>query len=260
MKKSLTAFGVFAFCLVVFSEEPFREFTDKEGRKAKLRVVNCDPGRNSVTLEQERNHQRVKVPMNAFCEKDQEYFQTWYLSHKMMSDQNLKLSFSKKIINKRKEQIMGTITYYDNGITETRTEAIGFEKREKIAYCVDIENKVKTPIENARIEYVIYYEQETPQTSGSNLKRVTGKRKLSVLEQRKPVSFRTDVVELLEIKYTSSTQSFMNAESEVFGIRVRIYVKPSDDGEEIMREVKDPSSLSDEDYPWQYETKPSLSI
>ncbi len=230
-------------CLVAHAEDEYRSFTDAQGRSIRLRVTACDLSRDSVTVQKE-NRQRVTVKISGFSAEDQAYIKEWHMANELLSERNLKIVCDDTVVFSRKEDIKGT--EYSGGtydLTPT-TVVVGYKKYEETACRVSMENKGSVPIENARIEYRLYYEQD-------RMRVLKGEMNAPVLGTRKKVELLTKSVEIIKCSGKTSVTS-----GEIIGFRMRVYVKlPS--GKEAIREYQHPTSLSASKYSWDLQDESS---
>ena len=265
IKKQNILAGVLAgiFCLAAAADDDMRVFTDRQGRAIFLKVIKCDIARDEVTVERE-DGRRLTVNISGFSDSDQAYVKEWFLSNELVSERNLKIACDDETVEKRKEEITQTTIYTDTDITEETV--IGYKRYEVIAYNITLENRTADPIANARLEYKIYYEQSERGIDVVPVKSVLADTaEVPVLESKKPVKIQTKTVEIFEEDRPNSTTttssssgssrstSIEPAEGEVIGIRGRLIIKLAS-GKEVVREFCDPSSLSDEKYPWNMES------
>lgn len=256
MKRSIV---IMLLCsLFVGAEEEYREFTDQAGRIARLMVTGCDLQRNEVTVESE-DHRRITVSITGFSEADQAYIREWYMAHELISARNLLIECDETLVRTRREDVMGLERVGSSRSDETEYTMLGHKRYEEIAYKIDFENRNDSPIQNIRLEYIIYYEQSergfVPRPQQVALK---GKMELPDLEPKKEVEILTDTFEIytddLSTRATVNglivrSGQLKNADAEVHGMRARLYIKlPS--GKEGIREFYHPPLLSEERFPW----------
>ena len=217
---------------------------DTQGRAIMLKVIKCDPQHDSVTVEREEG-QRLTVKISGFSKADQTYIQEWYKANELIDQKNLKISFD-DVTARREEEIAG---HTSDGYGGSWDEKIGIKKYETVSYKITFENKSAYPVQNARLEYKVYYEQADRREKDPTQKILSKSSDLSVIYPKKKIFFTTEGVEILNEKKTASYYSFIPAEGDVHGIRCRLIVKLSED-KEIVREFSYPSSLSEKKYPW----------
>ncbi len=249
MKRGLLLLVFAAVCLCSYANDGFRVFTDEQGRAIMLKVVKCDLKHNSVTVERE-DGRRLTVKLDAFSKSDQDYVSDWYKANELIDERNLKIEVDKEVVGRREEEIEGTITYMSSGIQET--EKAGEMQFEDIAYTITFYNKSAFPIQNAMLEYKIYYEQSSRGLKNPEQEIFSQESKLSDVLPGKKVNFTTESVEILNERFSGSYNyvgSGNPAEGEVHGIRGRLIVTVSED-KTVEREFSYPRGLSEKKYPW----------
>lgn len=237
---------VAASCLCASGREGFRVFTDSKGRAILLRIVKCDIKHDSVTVERE-DEKRLTVKISGFSKSDQDYIKEWFKANELISEKNLRISFDKEVVGRREEEIRGTTYYVDSGIQEENKA--GEIEYEDIAYMITFHNKSPFPLENARLEYRIYYEQSRSGQKDPKQMVLSKESTLRTVLPNKKVTFQTASVEIKEAKYYGDYTTRKPADGDVHGIRCRLTVKLSED-KTIVREFCYPRGLSDKKYTW----------
>ena len=259
-------FGV--LCLGAQATDEFHMFTDTQGRTIELKLINFDSEHGRISVERQDGH-RLTVSISNFCKADHDYVQQWFMANELLSEGNLKIGCDDKVVSRRKETVTGMQASSTGG--QLKEVEIGEKKYEKIAYEILFENKTLQPIENARMEYRIYYEQtERGVDQDAEQKVFQGETGLALLAPRSSSDFMTEAVEIfndnlsavnvitLDEKGNESSGALEEGEGEIHGIRGRLIV-PLASGENLVREFHHPSSLSEKKYPWD-QPEPSLGI
>ncbi|MBN2163255.1 MAG: hypothetical protein JXR25_11700 [Pontiellaceae bacterium] len=201
------------------NEKSFRVFMDGQGRAIMLRVVKCDLQHDEVTVERE-DERRLTVRISSFSKSDQEYIKEWFLANELIEERNLPISINKKTSAKD-------------------------ASHETTSFLITLENKTKQSIKNARIRYIIYYEQSERYDDAPTQKELSKEAFMKEIPAGEITSLTTSGVEV----YTESATISKRAEGDVHGIRCRLIVRLSDD-KEIYREFTYPRGLSDKKFPW----------
>lgn len=262
MRRYATICALAALCLVLRADEAYREFTDRQGRTAKLLITACDWSRGRVTVEGE-DRRRTTVDIAGFSGSDQAYIREWYMANDMISDRNLEIECDDTQVGKRRVEVIGyervdtdSSDPYDY---ELERSLVGYKHYEQVAFKVAFENGTDEPIRDARLEYIIFYEQAergfAPRVEQMSLAGSTNlpTTEVEVLTRAAEV-YRDDLSTAVGsidgiTGLLITSRGLRNAEGEVHGIRARFYVKlPS--GKEAMRAFHHPPSLSEKDYPW----------
>lgn len=106
-----------------------------------------------------------------------------------------------------------------------------------------------------RLEYKIYYEQsETGPSPEVEQEIMKGSTRVADLENGKKTTVKTRAVELYKEEQSESgniinSDILIGGKGEVHGMRARLYVTLPD-GKEVYREFSEPSSLSNDRFPW----------
>jgi hypothetical protein len=259
-------FGI--LCLGAQAADEFHMFTDTQGRTIELKLIKFDSEHGRISVER-KDGRRLTVNLDNFCEADHDYVQQWFIANELLSERNLKIGCDDKVVSKRKETVTGMQA--SSSGSQLKEVEIGEKKYEKIAYEITFENKTSEPIENARLEYRIYYEQtERGVDQDSEQKVFRGETVLALLAPGSSSEFMTEAVEIfndnlsalnvitLDEKGNESSGALEEGEGEIHGIRGRLIV-PLASGENLIREFHHPSSLSEKQYPWD-PSEPSLGI
>lgn len=234
------------------AETKYREFESADGKVIRGCIKAYDPAKKMVTIERD-NRRTTKVPITIFSEADQAYILEWETAKGFLSEQLLKISCKKKRGERRKEKQVEDVPTVGGGSEEIQLNEITFEK---FAYEIQLQNMGKSPLDNMRAVYIIYYEQsdmalnKKPEVIQRYLRNSLS---IPSLDSRQKVVLTTDEVEIHEDNVNSVDWSdgsvYVGGDGDIHGIRVRLYMKTAS-GKEIMREIAYPEKLSDEKFRW----------
>jgi len=268
MRRRISGLLCSALCFGSWAADEFHMFTDTQGRTIELKLINFDSEHSMMSVERQDGH-RSTVSISNFCKADHDYVQQWFMANELLSEGNLKIGCDDKVVSRRKETVTGMQA--SSAGSQLKEIEIGEKKYEQIAYEISFENKTLQPIENARMEYRIYYEQtERGVDQDAEQKVFQGETDLALLAPRSSNEFMTEAVEIfndnlsavnvitLDEKGNESSGALEEGEGEIHGIRGRLIV-PLASGESLVREFHHPSSLSEKKYPWD-QSEPSLGI
>jgi hypothetical protein len=203
-----------------------RIFTDSQGRAIEAELLQFEESSQTVTIKRKGSRQSMRVQLNIFSKKDQDYILEWGRL------QALHDSRFEAVISKSSDKD-GRLTSGTGASTDTYTDH---------QFNIRFENGTKNNLEDLTLEYVIFYEQEhytdrasqkTEMKDGAFYK----KEKIS-LPAREDVEFSTDTIKLREWKtYYQAAIS-----SDIHGIRIRLTMT-LDSGQTTVREFCYPSGL-----------------
>jgi hypothetical protein len=229
--------------------DEYRTFTAPDGKTVNAQIIAVRNGQ--VELKRE-NGRLVKVSPTVFIEEDQQYIREWSDLQGFMSDAMLRTDCAEKILETWKDEVWKDVPY-ENGVTEN--ELMKEIKYKRIAYNITLENRGSEPLENVRMEYVIYYEQSQEGWETPVVKQMTfsGKSSIDPVPVRKKTEITTESVvvyqDYIDQKNWVSGRIRTGGEGQVHGIRIRLFMT-TDEGKEFMREMAFPDSLSEVDFPW----------
>jgi len=249
----IIALVIMSVSICVDARSPYREFTDQQGRKIKARVLDYDEKSDIVRIQRE-DGKTLRVPTSIFSLKDQVYIHDWEYINGFESDQKLRITCEKKVIEKWKKEDWRDIRY-DTGDVER--ELVKTTKYEKTAFVLNFHNTTKLLYENIKVAYVIYYEQseggwKDKGTFPMVLKSKYGEIEIKMLIAKSKRSLVTEPVVIYieedgDIEWDSDP---ILAKGKVIGMRARIFLTTAN-GIQLMREISYPGSLSEEKYPWE---------
>ncbi len=228
-----------------------RAFALLDGRTIEAEIVDYDVRQGTVTLKRVGG-KRVPVKADIFVETDQRYFKEWDAAKTFTSDGLFRISCDEEVLEKRKEEVYKDLRDTEGNVEEHLMKEI---KYEDVAYKLNFRNGNKTPLDNMRMEYRIYYEQSRESRDKPDAARfvLAGKTDLPALRGGGTASVTTDAATIYNDNINSIDWSDGSArvggEGEVNGIRARLYIK-MESGAEMSREITYPKNLSDKDYPW----------
>lgn len=133
------------------ADEGYREFTAKDGKKIRVRILKYDKRTDMVKMERE-NRKRYTVSPDVFCEADRNIIRNWALVERFMSDSGLKVSV------KRSEKIVEDKTTEKNGMKTRLWLPMD------VHYAVTLQNRTDLAFDNIKIKVVSFtqYEQLYP--------------------------------------------------------------------------------------------------
>jgi hypothetical protein len=226
----------------------FRIFTDTQGRGVEAKVIAYNPVRGTVQVER-KDGTRVWVQPNLFSASDRAYLKDWIAANRVLSDENLTVSFDKDRVDHVKKGMK------DN---ERVSEAI---ESEIICYKITLRNRSKKPIENVTIKYRYFVETVGDQFPNSKIEGTEpGTLTVSRIEPGERVTVKTSNISIDETyKKTAvysygrynTTRTFAGyeidkvSEEDLLGIWLKIY-GPEVEGEPSVRDVCEPDDLPDD--------------
>ncbi len=237
----------------VVSAAEYRNFMDTEGRAIRGRILRYDARSEKVTIERD-NKRSTTVPITIFSKADQNYIIEWNAAKGFLSTSIFKISCDDREISKRKEEEIGDIVYTTGSVEKDFVKTvIAFEET---AFELTFQNRNPEDLENMRMDYRIYYEQsemvwdEKPETL---LHCFSGKMTLPTVPSKGTVSVLSKSVEIHKDSINTIRQAGGDqrqpGKGDVIGFRGRIYMEMTS-GEEVMREISLPKTLSLKKYPW----------
>ena len=247
-KRSLIAMLICIMSLAVHAAE-YRVFTDSQGRAIEARIISYDSVKAVIEMER-KDGQRFKVSPKMFSEDDRTYIRQWIDAYRILSDDSLQVSFSKKNVDSFKE-----------GLTDVEV-GVEAHKGEIICYEMTFKNRSKKPIENLKLEYRIFVMVKDKENGESVKKLETYTANIEKIEPGKSITIKTAQA-TVEEKYTrtkiedprrgdeeDSVRYEYNKVSteDLMGIWLKIY-GPVIDGDPAVRDVCDPDDLP-EDSDW----------
>lgn len=247
MRRGILLFTVF-FGMTVCADE-YRTFTAADGKTVNAQIVAVRNGQ--VELKRE-NGRLVKVSPTVFIEEDQQYIKEWSDLQGFMSDFMLRVNCTEETLETWKTEDWKDVEY-ENG--DVDRELMKETRHRRVAYKITLENKGDEPLENLRMEYVIYYEQseESWEKPVTKQEALSGKTDIEPIPVRKKSEITSESVavfqDYIDQKNWTSGRVRTGGEGKVHGIRVRLFMK-LDEEKEAMREFAFPDSLSKEEFPW----------
>ncbi len=233
MKRAL--FGFLMYSLVVHGAESYHVFTDTQGRELKAKIVSFNASKGNIGLERE-DGKTFKVSPNLFSEADQDYINKWIAAGRVLSDDNLRVSFKKKS---------------EPADEKATSQTTGFDG-EAVHYEVTMENRSGEPIENLEIEYR-YFITVAYKAKGREdvVRSVCGKKTLARIDAMSSMTFATDaatygerikqVAVYVSQRFTGYDEATISDE-DLEGIWLKIS-GPELDGEPVVRDVFYPAGL-----------------
>jgi hypothetical protein len=142
-------FVVLVLCssVCIGEEREYYIFTDLQDRVVTAKIVKLDEQRNLVELELE-NKRHVKVKPSVFIEADQAYIRDWAICSRFMSSSGLRFFGEKEVVE----------DWSDSPGTGINRE---FEKN---VYNCELKNGSAVAFEDIKVEYCVYWVQETQQS------------------------------------------------------------------------------------------------
>jgi hypothetical protein len=241
-------------CTGAWADDAYRDFTDTKGRSIRGRVISYDAAKGVVQIEAESG-KKAPIPLEGLIEKDQEYVWAWENAQGFADEKLFRISCAEKQIEETKEEIRQDLTWA-SGDTD-KDFLMNVITRKRIAYDFKLGNFNATPLSGIRMEYKIYYEQSEmtrdrskPIAEQKNLNETVAldaiPAKESITFQTKPVEIHEDDINEIDSRTGDPRQA---GKGRVHGIRARFYMTLTT-GDQIMREICEPSSLSLETCPW----------
>lgn len=254
MKRYLVSICLSMLIFAAWADDTYRDFADTQGRIIRGRVLSFDARKQTVRIERD-DGVKSNVPLSALSEQDQSYIRAWSDAQGFVDEGLFRIKCKEKKIDETKEEIRKDFTWasgdtMQNFLMNTIT-------RERIAYEFEFINRNAQPLPGIRLEYTIYYGQSEmtgdgskPEPEQKRLKETVALEAFPAKEvitiQSKPVEIHKDNINEINSLQGDPRQG---GKGEVHGIRARLYMKLST-GEEIVREICEPASLSSETYAW----------
>jgi hypothetical protein len=232
----------------------YRDFTSTDGKVIRGCIKAYDPNTKMVTIERDKKR-TAKASITAFCGEDQEYIQAWENAQGFADENLFRISCAEKQIDENKEEIRRDLTWSSGDIE--KNFLFNIITRERIAFDFEFRNLNVAPLSGIRMGYKIYYEQSEmtrdrskPKAEQKHLYKTAT---LDVVPAKESITFQTKPVEIHEDDINEINSRRGDArqagKGKVHGIRARFYMT-LETGEEIMREICEPTSLSSETCPW----------
>ncbi len=231
-------------------------FSLPDGRALEAEIVGYDFRTGRIEIER-IDGKRVKVDPAGFIQPDQQYIKDWIAANAFLSDGVLKVKCDRRLLKRWKERESVDIRYSSGEIEEGFIHNV--IKYEEVAYGFVFRNQGVAPIRGLMLEYCIYYEQSAMSwqtTPKEELKTVYGSIDLPTIPSKEEISLQTDPVKIYEDNLNRIPMREEDArrggKGKVIGIRARLSLKDGD--KKTMRELLEPDTMAEEDYPWTNET------
>jgi hypothetical protein len=232
------------------AESEYHIFTDLQDRVVTAKIIKMDEQRNLVELELE-NKRHVKVKPSVFIEADQVYIRDWKICSRFMSSSGLRFSGEKEVIE-------------DWSDSPGRGVNREFEKN---IYNCELKNGSAVAFENIKIEYCVYWVQESQKKGEEQRleKDYSGQLKIPRIEPRSSAKFETTPVTLvcqfLQGGFYWPEGGSDRQNSKMKGVWVKVSMTPAN-GKTVFREFGEPASVMKHQVwkaPSKQETKPESS-
>jgi hypothetical protein len=203
----------------------YRVFTDQTGRTVDAAILKYDSVSGKVQLAT-KSGRKVWVDPVTFASADQEFIKQWLRLEPFLNEEVLKISIKKKEGDWR---VTGKIGFS----TKTRKEKI-------TRYLIHLDNTSDSKLSRLRMDYCVY----TLKTTGSKSYIGTKfhSKTIGIIKPKEQKDLSS--VSCPNIKGTST-----GGTDEIIGACFRFYTSIPG-GEEVMREIRFPSLLSEKKYPW----------
>ena len=245
-------------------------FTATDGRTLEATIIRYQPNQDLVEIKR-TDGTLLRVKSTLFESTDQTYIKKWYAAQQF--DSSYFHMQIKEVEGPYKKQTHSI----DFGEERKGLPGAGFgnveiatDKKTPVSYQLTLHNKASVPIEKVKIEYKIYYQQETAvaievpdeqQTDRNRLlashrpqnqlKIKEGRFKTLSLEAGETWEDDSPMITLLERKTLRRYQQYINLDSKPMGIWVRCSHRDPD-GNVIVRDFIEPARL-EEDVSWDQE-------
>ena len=237
-----------------WADDAYRDFTDTQGRSIRGRVLSFDAVKGVVQIEAESG-KKARMPLTGLIGEDQEYIQAWGNAQGFLDESKLKIQTVDRKIDESEEEKRRDVTY-TSGDTE-KDFLTNVITTEKMVYEFEFSNSNLDALEGIRMEYQIYYEQSkmTRDDTKPEPQQIIMKDKMSipVVPGKGKITVTTKSIDIYEDHINPVPQAGgdrrQGGKGRVNGVRARLYIQLST-GEELMREVCHPKSLSDEKFHW----------
>jgi|GEM_PF-3389995 len=229
----IASWAVWLVCASGFADAQYHDFMDTQGRTVRGRVLRYDALSMQVTIETD-NRRTATVPVTVFDDEGQAYINEWAKAQDFMDENSLKIEVSRKENDDDSES-------YDTLNMDMDVENHSYE--------IELKNRSTTPLNNLKLEYCIYYEQDEvvkhKQTTDQGVLCGT----LDVPDMR-PKSEQTLMTEGVTIYKKTLDADWMYyadiknvQKGDVDGIWIRITMT-TDTGKEFVRDYCLPDSLN----------------
>jgi len=240
MKRWFVVAGMSVFVLLanrVGAE--MREFKLPDGRSIKAEIVSFNAKLGKVELKL-ANGKRKKVNPGLFVEEDQKFIKEWAALDGFRNKRFFKVECAKKRTEKWGEEDSAYQVKYDRYI-----------------YNITLENRNEYPLENIKVEYRIFYEQEENDRStrkvvvNKNVK--SGEADVKRILPRGKTVLPTESVVLAKFEFNTGDYYVPGGDpettsGEIKGIWVRIQIE-TEGGQTAVRNVFEPAGLEGK-YAW----------
>jgi hypothetical protein len=208
-------------------------FTDHQGRTVEANIVKYDSATGKVQLET-GSSKKTWVNPQVFSVADQEFIRSWISAEPFRSTSVFRILVRKEEADWKTAGKVG----FSGGSRKSKTTR----------YTLKLHNTSQTDFQDLRMEYCIY----------RNKKKYGS----SYIESKNYSKTIADIMareekEIDAVKSRSTRANQSEVVDEVIGVCFRIYM-PVAGGEEVMREIRYPSSLSAKKFPWK--EKKALSM
>ena len=233
MKCLVLCIGVLAMAFGASAATKYRDFTSADGKTIKAAVKAYDAQKSIVTIERD-NRKTMKVPITVFSEADQSYILEWAVLRNFALERLFKISVKRKKNDNEEESF--TSGNKKKAVVDTHYEIL-------------LENKTSSDLKGLKLEYCIYYEQETPGQSKMirNQGVYCGDLAIDSIASGSKKVLDTESVTTYTEELDSGWYYFSGSgniqRGDVHGIWIRVHLKlPS--GQTRTREMCYPDSLS----------------
>lgn len=229
------------------------EFTLKDGRTLKAEIVGYNAKLGKVELKR-ADGKRVPVKPTVFVEADQKYIKEWFMLDGVRSERLFKITCKKDLVEKWKKEEEAEVRY-DGG--SMGKELVSVSRFKRYVFELNLENRNDFALENLKMEYRVFYEQEVSTGSSKVVakdKVLSGSLEVKRIDPREKMKLTTEPVVLRDTEYSSSItygESGITRDresSEIKGFCLRI-ISTGSDGQTVLREVCEPSSFAGK-YKW----------
>ncbi|MCK4564884.1 MAG: hypothetical protein KAU94_09445, partial [Verrucomicrobia bacterium] len=217
------------------------EFTLKDGRTLKAEIVGYNAKLGKVELKR-ADGKRVPVKPAVFVEADQKYIKEWTILDGVRNERFFKVACKKVMAEKWKKEEEDEVQY-DDGSSER--VLVSISKFKRYVYELNLENRNDFAVENLKLEYRVFYEQEVSTGSAKVVakdKVLSGSLEVKRMGPREKKKLTTEPVVLRDTEYSSDItygESGITREresSEIKGFCLRIIATGSD-GQTVLREI-----------------------
>jgi hypothetical protein len=217
----------------IANSEEFHSFTNEQGRIVKARLLKYDGGSGRIQLELSSG-KKMWVSPKFFSPEDQAYIQGWVRAEPFRNTASLRILVTKQ------EEPWKT------------TGKVGFSgdlrKEKRISYTLNVKNNSRIDLKKLRMEYLLFRAKKDHGYSYVESKFYKKNIGDILANEKKEIS---------AVKNRSYKSPGTDTEDEIIGVCIRIYM-PVSEGNEVMREIRYPNSLSAKKYPWKLPRKKSL--